>query len=141
MDKITTIENQGKIMFGMGFTEILLIAIAGILFLGPDKLPDAMVSIAKFIKGAKRTINEAKSAIDNEIKISDLKEEALGYKAKLDAATDELKGFKNINPMQSLNDDLESIKGTLTNTTPTTTPVEPKQDEATPIKKNDKGEN
>ena len=128
-------------MFGMGFTEILLIAIAGILFLGPDKLPDAMVSIAKFIKGAKRTINEAKSAIDNEIKISDLKEEALGYKAKLDAATDELKGFKNINPIQSLNDDLESIKGTLTNTTTTTTPVEPKQDEATPIKKNDKGEN
>ena len=128
-------------MFGMGFTEILLIAVVGILFLGPDKLPDAMVSIAKFIKGAKKAIGEAKSAIDDEVKISDLKEEALGYKAKLDAATDELKGFKNINPIQSLNDDLDSIKGTLTNMETTTTmPVEPKQDEATPIKKKDKGD-
>ena len=145
MDKITTIENQGKIMFGMGFTEILLIAIIAILFLGPDKLPDAMVSIAKFIKGAKKAIGEAKSALDNEVKISDLKEEALGYKAKLDAATDELKGFKNLNPVQSLNDDLDAIKGTLTNmdsssTTTTTTPVEPKQDESTVIKKNEKGD-
>jgi sec-independent protein translocase protein TatB len=132
-------------MFGMGFTEILLIAIVAILFLGPDKLPDAMVSVAKFIKGAKKAIGEAKSAIDDEVKISDLKEEAMGYKAKLDAATDELKGFKNINPLESLNSDLESIKGTLTNPSTNsgeiiTTPVEPKQDETTPIKKKDKGD-
>ncbi len=128
----------------MGFTEILLIAIVAILFLGPDKLPDAMVSVAKFIKGAKKAIGEAKSAIDDEVKISDLKEEAMGYKAKLDAATDELKGFKNINPIEGLNSDLESIKGTLTNplnnSGEITTPVEPKQDESTPIKKKDKGD-
>ncbi len=42
-------------MFGMGFTEILMIAVVAILFLGPDKLPDAMVSVAKFIKGGKRS--------------------------------------------------------------------------------------
>jgi len=132
LDKITIIENQGKIMFGMGFTEILLIAIVGILFLGPDKLPDAMVSIAKFIKGAKKAIGEAKSAIDDEIKIADLKEEALGYKAKLDAATDELKGFRNIDALESLNSDLDAIKGTLT------TPVEPKQDESIVMKRKEK---
>ena len=33
-------------MFGLGFTEILLITIVAILFLGPDKLPDMMVSVA-----------------------------------------------------------------------------------------------
>lgn len=37
-------------MFGMGFTEILIIAIIAILFLGPDKLPSAMVEIAKFLE-------------------------------------------------------------------------------------------
>jgi len=37
-------------MFGLGFMEILFIAIIAILFLGPDKLPGAMVDIAKFIK-------------------------------------------------------------------------------------------
>ena len=36
-------------MFGMGFTEILIIMVIAILFLGPDKLPGAMVDIAKFL--------------------------------------------------------------------------------------------
>ena len=43
-------------MFGMGFTEILVIAIIAILFLGPDKLPDTMVQIAKFFRNTKNTI-------------------------------------------------------------------------------------
>jgi sec-independent protein translocase protein TatB len=83
-------------MFGIGFTEILLIAIIAILFLGPDKLPEAMVQIAKFFKSVKRTVNEAKSSLEEEMKIADLKEEALSYKQKLDSATSELQGFKNI---------------------------------------------
>ncbi len=32
-------------MFGMGFTEILMIAVVAIIFLGPDKLPSAMVKL------------------------------------------------------------------------------------------------
>ncbi len=118
-------------MFGMGFTEILMIAIVAILFLGPDKLPNAMVQIAKFIKGAKGAITDAKSAIDSEIKISELKEEALGYKSKLDNAAAELQGFKNINPM-------EDIKASLTQLDapePTTTQIEPKQEEVVIKKK------
>ncbi|WP_294955142.1 Sec-independent protein translocase protein TatB [Sulfurovum sp.] len=83
-------------MFGIGFTEILLIAIIAILFLGPDKLPEAMVQIAKFIKSVKKTIGDAKSSLDEELRIADLKEEALNYKQQLDSATDELRSFKNI---------------------------------------------
>lgn len=83
-------------MFGIGFTELVLIAIVAVLFLGPDKLPQAMVEIAKFIKSVKQTVSDAKSSLEEEIKIADLKEEALGYKKQLDKATDELKGFKNL---------------------------------------------
>ncbi len=83
-------------MFGIGFTELLLIAIIAILFLGPDKLPGALVEMAKFIKGVKKTIGEAKSSLEEEMKIADLKEEALNYKKQLTEATEELKGFKNI---------------------------------------------
>jgi len=43
-------------MFGMGFSEILFIAVIAIIFLGPEKLPGAMVEIAKFIKNAKNAI-------------------------------------------------------------------------------------
>jgi len=83
-------------MFGIGFTELLLISIVAILFLGPDKLPETLVQIAKFVKGVKKTIGEAKSSLDEELRIADLKEEALSYKKQLDTATDELRGFKNI---------------------------------------------
>ncbi len=94
-------------MFGIGFTELLLISVVAILFLGPDKLPDAMVQIAKFIKSVKNTVGEAKSSLEEELKISDLKDEALKYKAQLDNASNELKSFKNIdfNDMDSLMDD------------------------------------
>jgi len=83
-------------MFGIGFTEILLISVIAILFLGPDKLPDAMVQIAKFIKSVQKTVGEAKSSLEEEMKIADLKDEALKYKSQLDNATNELKSFKNI---------------------------------------------
>jgi len=114
-------------MFGMGFTEILMIVVVAILFLGPDKLPNAMVQIAKFIKGAKSAITDAKSAIDSEIKIAELKEEALNYKSKLDQASAELQGFKNINPMNDVRASLTQLETPSEPTT--TTPVEPKQEE------------
>lgn len=84
-------------MFGIGFTELLLIAIIGILFLGPDKLPSALVELAKFIKGVKKTVGDAKSSLEEEMKIADLKEEALGFKKQLNDTTNELKSFKNLN--------------------------------------------
>lgn len=83
-------------MFGIGFTELLIISIVAILFLGPDKLPQAMIEIAKFIKSVKKTVGEAKNSLDEEMKIADLKEEALSYKKQLNDATNELKNFKNI---------------------------------------------
>ena len=83
-------------MFGIGFTELVLISIIAILFLGPDKLPEALVQMAKFIKGIKKTIGEAKDSFEEEIKVADLKKEALTYKKQLDDATAELKSFKNI---------------------------------------------
>jgi len=83
-------------MFGMGFTEILIVIVIAILFLGPDKLPTAMVEIAKFIKGVKKGVGDAKTALDDEIRISDLKDEALSYKKSLEDAASGLNGFKNI---------------------------------------------
>ena len=39
-------------MFGMGFFEIVVIVIVAIIFLGPDKLPQAIVDVVKFLKVA-----------------------------------------------------------------------------------------
>jgi sec-independent protein translocase protein TatB len=132
-------------MFGIGFTEILLIAIIAILFLGPDKLPEAMVQIAKFFKSVKKTVNDAKSSLEEEMKIADLKQEALSYKQKLDSATNELQGFKNISMDEILDEPAVieeqpssgAIKSGYADEAKPTTQVEPKMETVT-FKKNDK---
>lgn len=61
-------------MFGIGFSEFLLIVIIGIIFLGPDKLPKAIMEIAKFIKAVKKTANDIKDDVDKELAITEAKE-------------------------------------------------------------------
>jgi sec-independent protein translocase protein TatB len=71
-------------MFGMGFMEILLIAIVAIIALGPEKLPTAMVQIAKFINKFKTGLADAKSTLDNELNISEMKAEANKFKSQIE---------------------------------------------------------
>ncbi len=82
-------------MFGMGFTEILMIAIVAILFLGPDKLPDAMVQVGKFIRSFKKVIDDAKSTFEEEVHLKELKEEAMQYRETLQKSSEDISGFKN----------------------------------------------
>ena len=77
-------------MFGMGFTEILLIAVIAILFLGPEKLPSTMIEIAKFFRNVKNTVGSVKDSIEDEMHISDIKKEALAYKQELLNATEQV---------------------------------------------------
>ena len=83
-------------MFGMGFMEILLIAIVAIIALGPDKLPTAMVEIAKFLKKFKSGVEDAKSTLDNELNISEMREEAAKYKAQIEDAKSTLNMKENL---------------------------------------------
>ena len=86
-------------MFGMGFTEILIIAVIAILFLGPDKLPSAMVEVAKFFRNAKNTIGSVKDSLEEEMSIKDIKEEALAYKQELLSAGDKVKSATDVRKM------------------------------------------
>merc|ERR1711879_951973 len=93
--------NEWRInMFGMGFMEILLIAVIAIIALGPEKLPSAMVDIAKFLKKFKSGVEDAKSTLDNELNISEMKEED----AK---ATLNLKENTNLGLDKIINDDMD----------------------------------
>ena len=67
-------------MFGVGIFEILVVLVVAVIFLGPDKLPQAIVDVTKFFRAVKKTINEAKDTFDKEVQIRELKKEALGYK-------------------------------------------------------------
>lgn len=77
-------------MFGMGFFEIFTIIVIAIIFLGPDKLPQAMIDLAKFFKAVKKTLDDAKSSLDKELNLEELKKEALEYKSSLTQGLDQL---------------------------------------------------
>jgi sec-independent protein translocase protein TatB len=71
-------------MFGMGFMEIFLIAIIAVIALGPEKLPSTMVDIAKFIKKLKNGLDDAKTTLNSELNISELKAEASKFKSQIE---------------------------------------------------------
>jgi len=83
-------------MFGMGFTEILLIAVIAILFLGPEKLPSTMIEIAKFFRNVKNTVGSVKDSIEDELHVSDIKKEALAYKKELLNASEKVNEVANM---------------------------------------------
>jgi sec-independent protein translocase protein TatB len=55
-----------RAMFGMGGTEILVILIVALLFLGPDKLPDAAKKISKGIRDIKKQSRVLQQTIEDD---------------------------------------------------------------------------
>lgn len=97
-------------MFGLGFFEIFVIAVVAVVFLGPDKLPSALVEIAKFWRGAKKAIEDAKISIDKELEATELKSTALNYKEEItNQISDLTKETKITEIANSLNDDISHI--------------------------------
>lgn len=97
-------------MFGMGFMEIMIIAVIAVIFLGPDKLPEAMINIAKFFRSMKSTVADAKTSLEQEMNISELKQEALSYKEELMSASHEL---DRVTSLANLDDSFDDVKETI----------------------------
>lgn len=97
-------------MFGMGFFEICMVLIVAIIFLGPEKLPKAMVDLAKFFKAVKKTMEEAKSSLDEELKIQELKQEALEYKNSFTQGIDKVKKESGLDDFHSILDDSPALQ-------------------------------
>ncbi|MFP6126673.1 Sec-independent protein translocase protein TatB [Helicobacter pylori] len=81
-------------MFGMGFFEILVVLVVAIIFLGPEKFPQAVVDIVKFFRAVKKTLNDAKDTLDKEINIEEIKKETLEYQKLFENKVESLKGIK-----------------------------------------------
>ncbi|MFA7069578.1 MAG: Sec-independent protein translocase protein TatB [Sulfurimonas sp.] len=110
----------------MGFSEIIVIAIIAIVFLGPDKLPEAMVKIAKLFKSAKSTINSVKSTFEAEMsEVKSIKDEALAYKKELLDSANQLKKDVDMSDVaSSITSDINDIKNIYDKETPATKPDE-----------------
>jgi len=95
-------------MFGMGFMEIFLVLIVAIIALGPEKLPGAVVDIAKFFKKFKGSIDDAKSTLDNELNISEMKREANEFKSSVSSMNNI--SSLGLDDISTITDDVKSVK-------------------------------
>jgi sec-independent protein translocase protein TatB len=59
-------------MFDIGPGELVLVAIIGLLVLGPQRLPKVAAEIGKWIGRARRTASQLRRQLEREIEISEL---------------------------------------------------------------------
>jgi sec-independent protein translocase protein TatB len=95
-------------MLDLGFSEILFIAVVAIIVLGPEKMPQAMVSVVKFFKKIGNFIADIKDNVDRELHIQELREEANRYKSDLLQPSKELESFASLNDMKLIENDVET---------------------------------
>jgi len=86
-------------MFDIGFWEMALIAVIGLVVVGPERLPNAMRSVISWINTAKGMANSVKSELSQELKLHELNENMIKASKKgLDDLDPELK--KSIEEMK-----------------------------------------
>ncbi|MEZ5523442.1 MAG: Sec-independent protein translocase protein TatB [Pseudomonadales bacterium] len=80
-------------MFDIGFTEIIIIGLVGLIVIGPKRLPEAMRTCAMWIGRIKRTMSNVRRDLENEIGIDeirrDLRNEQIMAELEADNLADE----------------------------------------------------
>ena len=97
-------------MFGMSFSEIIVVMVVAVIVLGPDKLPQAMVKIAKFFKYFKQTINTAKGTFEQEVRMAELKDDAKKFKDSLEQSASSVRKKLSFEELDELKKTASALK-------------------------------
>ena len=77
-------------MFDIGFLELAVIAVVGLIVIGPERLPEVARTVGTWVGRFRRFVTSVKSDIDRE-----LRQEELRKALERDAGLDELKQIMN----------------------------------------------
>ena len=86
-------------MFDIGFWEIVVISVLGLLVLGPERLPVAIRTVSSWVKTVKGAANSVKDELSHELKIQEMHD-------NLKKA--EQQGMNSISP--ELQDSIDSLR-------------------------------
>lgn len=75
-------------MFDIGFLELVLVGIIGLIILGPERLPVAARTLGKWVGRARRMVSQFTQEIDKEIEIEELKKQLKKQGESLDINKD-----------------------------------------------------
>ncbi|MET4693121.1 Sec-independent protein translocase protein TatB [Endozoicomonas lisbonensis] len=62
-------------MFDMGFAEMITIGLLALVVMGPERLPQAIRSILKWIHYLRQTASTLKDTVEQELKIDEIKKD------------------------------------------------------------------
>jgi Tat protein translocase TatB subunit len=71
-------------MFGIGITELIIIAVVALLVVGPKRLPDLAKSMGKGLAEFKRTAEDVTDGIKESLQTDDIKEHTNDMKDSLE---------------------------------------------------------
>ena len=61
-------------MFDIGFWELILISVVGLVVLGPERLPVAIRNVARWVGSVRRMAGSVKDELEQELKIKELQD-------------------------------------------------------------------
>ena len=95
-------------MFDVGFTEILLLSLVGLLVLGPERLPRVARTLGGMARKARGSWLSLKRSIEAEMRAEDLKEPLKHFQDEVKGTVDDLKSgvdsIKNFDPLKPESD-------------------------------------
>ena len=62
-------------MFDIGFAELILVSIIGLLVLGPERLPGAIRTTSLWLGKIRRSFNTIRADIEREIQVDEIKQD------------------------------------------------------------------
>lgn len=120
-------------MFDIGFLELVLVGVVGLLVLGPERLPKAARTAGLWIGKIKRSVSGMQREINAQLDAEELRQKLAEQQKKLDAGLDKARRDVESYAEASPREDAESAKkvDSVSAAQPTTTqqaehePVEP----------------
>ncbi len=104
-------------MFDIGWSEMAVIALIALVVIGPKELPNAMRSVAKWVRKARSMAREFQSGMDDMIREADLEDARKAIDAtktfNLDKAVED-----TIDPTGSLREEAGELEDTMRRTEP-----------------------
>ena len=92
-------------MFDIGFAELVLLMLVGLLVLGPEKLPRVARDAGLYLRKARRAWNQMRHSIEQELDATEMRRALEETQESAQAAVDQLK--KSVNPESSVSSTAE----------------------------------
>ena len=90
-------------MFDVGFAELLLLSMVGLMVLGPERLPRVARTIGGLVRKARSSWISLRQSIDAELRAEELKEPLKHFENEIKSTVDDVKAgvnsLKDLNPV------------------------------------------